>query len=748
MKYYFNIDIFMNHKLYKSLLLIVMVSLSILEMSGQSMPYQNKSPKPTSLESALSGFSNYDFDGEDGDVDFLEAYFIAELRKWMEAVRPGIRFGTDFSKPSPEHVTISYDYSYRTQLANNGVWWWIASDAKVIFTIAGLDYEYEYRIPNFSVQGNNFSNHVLYDNLLKSVGSHVYQYNRLNTLHLADYRSGYDEAKIKSIWKTEGCKLFEGIYEDVASDNGRKKNKYKLAMKYINDKPCLIYLDGANLFDDWKEGEYKAWLEPTSTANIFKAQWLMADKSSSSAYVSFENGAMRTSISSTNENNVYIKLFPSATDNISIADAPANEWTGTGFALKDNYIVTNYHVVDGAKSISIKGINGNFVKGCDADVIATDKQNDLAILKVNGVTIQSVNIPYSVKTNTAEVGEEVFVLGYPLTSTMGDEIKLTTGVVSSRSGFQGDVSLYQISAPIQPGNSGGPLFDSKGNVIGIVSAKHKGAENVSYAIKASYLRNLMESSLTNNILPQNTKLATLNLSGKVKSAKNFVYYIICSSKVINGNNSKQSSLSTVKKTNTNTNMDPDLEKAKSYTSSADLHYHIKEYANAVELLQKAVNLGYAEAQYKLGYMYQYGQGVKKNYIKALELYKKAADQDYVDALCNIGYMYEYGLGVNKNLGKAIEWYQKGAERGDAVSQDNLGIRYESGMGVKRNYAKAFELYLKAAEQGYAKGQYHVGCLYEKGLGVNKNLSKAIEWYKKASGNGNDDAEEALRRLEK
>lgn len=66
---------------------------------------------------------------------------------------------------------------------------------------------------------------------------------------------------------------------------------------------------------------------------------------------------------------------------------------------------------------------------------------------------------------------------------MGDEIKLTTGVISSKTGFQGDVSLYQISAPIQPGNSGGPLFDNKGNLIGIVNAKHKGAENVGYAIK-------------------------------------------------------------------------------------------------------------------------------------------------------------------------------------------------------------------------------------------------------------------------
>lgn len=129
----------------------------------------------------------------------------------------------------------------------------------------------------------------------------------------------------------------------------------------------------------------------------------------------------------------------------------------------------------------------------------------------------------------SEVGEDIFVLGYPLTTTMGDEIKLTTGIVSSRTGYQGDVSLYQISAPIQPGNSGGPLFDNQGNLIGIVSAKHTGAENVGYAIKASYLKNLMESSLGEGILPINNTVSSLPLPGKVKKLKNFVYFIKCSS---------------------------------------------------------------------------------------------------------------------------------------------------------------------------------------------------------------------------
>jgi S1-C subfamily serine protease len=69
---------------------------------------------------------------------------------------------------------------------------------------------------------------------------------------------------------------------------------------------------------------------------------------------------------------------------------------------------------------------------------------------------------------------------------MGQEIKLTTGIISSNSGSLGDTALFQISAPIQPGNSGGPLFDNYGNLIGVIGAKHKNADNVGYVIKFIY----------------------------------------------------------------------------------------------------------------------------------------------------------------------------------------------------------------------------------------------------------------------
>lgn len=210
-------------------------------------------------------------------------------------------------------------------------------------------------------------------------------------------------------------------------------------------------------------------------------------------------------------------------------ESKGREWTGTGYGIGNGYIVTNNHVAEGASKISVKGVKGDMNNGYTAEVVATDKTNDIAILRITDSRFNGFGaIPYSVSSRMADVGEDVFVLGYPLTQALGNEIKLTNGIISSRTGYQGDVATYQMSAPVQPGNSGGPMFDSKGNVIGIVVAGVPGAENVGYAIKTSYLKNLIESAGVNIKLPANNTVAGFSLAEKVKRVKNFVFYIECS----------------------------------------------------------------------------------------------------------------------------------------------------------------------------------------------------------------------------
>lgn len=312
-----------------------------------------------------------------------------------------------------------------------------------------------------------------------------------------------------------------GIYE------GADEQGYKLGCVKQNGEYRLIYLGSKERMSWWQVGDTKAILRSSATGGFFKADWYMADKTSNSdCYIIFDGGSMKTIIDK--DETFFLKMYPTSSKNGNIV-SEKEEWSGTGFALKNGYVVTNYHVIENAKSISIQGIKGDFTPKYNATIIATDKYNDLALLQISDNNFNGFGaIPYNIKTSVSEVGEDVFVLGYPLTSTMGDEIKLTTGVISSKTGFQGDVSLYQISAPIQPGNSGGPLFDNRGNLIGIVNAKHKGAENVGYAIKTSYLNNLIESSISTSILPNNNQIAELPLTGKVKSLKNYVFMITCS----------------------------------------------------------------------------------------------------------------------------------------------------------------------------------------------------------------------------
>lgn len=198
--------------------------------------------------------------------------------------------------------------------------------------------------------------------------------------------------------------------------------------------------------------------------------------------------------------------------------------SGTGFLISNNgYIATCYHVIEGASEIKVKGINNDFYKQYNAKVVATDKLNDLAILKIEFGLASTIK--YSIRWNASDVGQEVFTLGYPLKTTMGEEIKLTNGIISSKSGFQGDITTYQITVPVQPGNSGGPLFDNNGYVIGVINAKHTGAENAGYAVKTNILRNLIQSTSHNIDLPQSNQLYGKSLTEQVKLASKDVLII-------------------------------------------------------------------------------------------------------------------------------------------------------------------------------------------------------------------------------
>lgn len=361
----------------------------------------------------------------------------------------------------------------------------------------------------------------------------------LLTTTLFAQSTSWNEYKLKEHWKTNGADEIEGIYENTVSE-GSLSPKYTLGLVKTSIGYSLIYCKViGDIFDiengrkvsnkwRWSAGDVKAYLTPTATPFLFKTKWYIGDKSiSENLYITFESGLMKIIWTDGSPQHLYIKLYPTANDNIIQSGNQSKLSSGTGFGISSNgIIVTNYHVIDGAKSIKVRGVNSDFNKTYNAKVLVSDKNNDLALIQIDDYGLTSLGtVPYTIKTGLVGVGENIFVLGYPLRATMGDEIKLTNGIVSSRTGFQGDITSYQISAPVQPGNSGGPLFDSQGNLIGIINAKHGGAENASYAVKTSYLTNLID------LLPSPPKLQTVNsLSGKtltqqVELGKKFVYII-------------------------------------------------------------------------------------------------------------------------------------------------------------------------------------------------------------------------------
>lgn len=214
-------------------------------------------------------------------------------------------------------------------------------------------------------------------------------------------------------------------------------------------------------------------------------------------------------------------------DMISKFSSSTWKGNGTGFMIAaKGYIVTNYHVVEDATEIEVDLIQNGQKNSYKAKVISSDKQNDLAIIKIDDIKFKPyLKLPYNFKTQISDVGTNVFALGYPMANIMGDEIKFTDGKISSKTGFQGDITTYQVSVPVQPGNSGGPLFDYDGNVVGVVNAKIMKADNVSYAIKTSYAKNLIDVLPETLVLPTDNSLAVKPLTEKIKTLSDYVVLI-------------------------------------------------------------------------------------------------------------------------------------------------------------------------------------------------------------------------------
>ena len=161
----------------------------------------------------------------------------------------------------------------------------------------------------------------------------------------------------------------------------------------------------------------------------------------------------------------------------------------------------------------------------------------------------------------------------------------------------------------------------------------------------------------------------------------------------------------------------------------------KDYQQAVKWYRKAAEQGLAKAQNNLGVMYLQGQGITQNGLEAAKWFHKAAEQENVNAQTNLGMMYFEGRSVTQNYQEAAKWYRKAAKQGDVRAQNNLGGMYMDGIGVTQNYQEAIKWFRKAAEQGHVIAQHLLGIMYEQGKGVTQNDKEAIKWNRKSAEQG-------------
>lgn len=229
-----------------------------------------------------------------------------------------------------------------------------------------------------------------------------------------------------------------------------------------------------------------------------------------------------------------IIIFTSNEFNSRSAPKNIEQSSGSAFLISsEGYVATNFHVVDGCSSFRL--LNEKNPEGFNAEVVKNDAVNDLAILKINDSKFKKLPVSYGIRSSAnVKLGENIFVMGYPLGAILGGDVKVTSGIVNSTSGIQGDSRIFQISAGVQPGNSGGPLFDMRGNVVGIVVAtlspsfviKHTGSipQNINFAIKVDYL-NILAGSL--GIRSLAVKNENLELHQSTEQVKSQVFKLIC-----------------------------------------------------------------------------------------------------------------------------------------------------------------------------------------------------------------------------
>jgi len=219
-------------------------------------------------------------------------------------------------------------------------------------------------------------------------------------------------------------------------------------------------------------------------------------------------------IDSLNKNN---KTGESTTSN----DKDIAMYGGTGFAIStDGYIATNYHVVERANAIYVQTPKGDM----KAYIVARDPKADIAILKLEDKSQRfgKSSLPYNISKPVSGLGQRVFSIGYPK-----DEVVYNEGYISCENGFEGDKHSYQLEMTANPGQSGSPVLDKYGSIVGVITGKLDNTTGTTYAVHSDALIELVQSlpKSAGIRLPEVNKMSKMERTEQVKKMRDYVFSI-------------------------------------------------------------------------------------------------------------------------------------------------------------------------------------------------------------------------------
>lgn len=348
--------------------------------------------------------------------------------------------------------------------------------------------------------------------------------------------AGLAESAVRSAWKQMKYKgfsesdhvantneLFPARPKVMANIEAFKKSQLTNAIEGIwsfdnNAYQILITKDETGNFGDfvglvlssespaWNKDEVKFEIRSTAAESVFTGNFYRGDKAKIGTTFSLKGSALEWQFDlpdGKRENALMIRNWPRTVN----SQGPSNNTgsVGTSFLIGlDGFLATNFHVIDSGGPIKVFFPEAK--KEYEAIVVLQDRKNDLAILQIkafNPYDLGITKLPYRlVSSAESKIGDRVYTVGFPLGPELGNTVKYTEGSLSSKNGMQDDPTYLQISTPIQPGNSGGPLLGPGGNLIGVVVAsinpdwmkKQFGTipQNINFAVKADYLLTLID----------------------------------------------------------------------------------------------------------------------------------------------------------------------------------------------------------------------------------------------------------------